>query len=680
LDISGIHLRAGELSALRATRAVRASLALAVVLGASVAVLLLQPVRSPWWIFADADATYVASSANLMAGEHTFYLDHPGMPLQDLMASTFEVRYVLHKIFLGNTSPHEYAAKQMLDLDSSRIYWRTFAALFYLFGATAAFFVCRRLLGHWGYGLAGGLLWIGAPGLVDMSIQYRPDVLLAGLSLLVGYLIARAAQGRDEWLYALAALTLGFTVTVKMHAAGLLVPFVLALLLRPPAPGWPKRLADRTSRSLARHSTALSLLAAAWIALAVVFNVPRWPFDTYSFEHTLIAQFAIGFAAYLAVALAVNRAVPARGPANHALRRAFSPFAALLTAVLALGICLPGTLFVDDGLLMLVKIKDGLTGGGINEGVSRFSFASDQLQHWPLRQAMAVFVLAGIAALVGVARRDLMPMLWFSGAAMMGFMAAGRLGTVHYFAPSYVLSIPPALWLLRRPRGVGAAVAVAAVSAYVLIPQLEMHRLDMAARAAQDQEAYAAAAERIAQSLIKPGRVALLEPPTTAIPDVRWSYVVDRGTSFKPPYPYRFLPDTPTGLEIAHARGLYPAYYVGSLPLSIHAKQRLMLGIGGPYTVKPLREYSSAPVLGVLKLLRGPAIDRPYGHADAAYDPWTGYFKQEDTYYDLWGNELTNPVRRKYIASEHLWLDAFGDFWNAKGRLVKSDPSLRSSG
>src|SRR5919109_177082 len=178
-----------ELRAPWISEAVRTGLAFGAALAASLVVVLLQPVASPWWIYADADATYVANAADLMAGEHTFYLDHPGLPLQELMAATFEVRYALHKIFLGPTSPHEYAAAQMLDLDGSRVYWRTFAALFYLFGAGVAFVVCRRYLGHWGFGLAGGLLWIAAPGLVDMSIQYRPDVLLSGLALLVGYLI-----------------------------------------------------------------------------------------------------------------------------------------------------------------------------------------------------------------------------------------------------------------------------------------------------------------------------------------------------------------------------------------------------------------------------------------------------------------------------------------------------------
>src|SRR5438552_3024484 len=264
----------------RARNIVAAPLAFAVVLVAAIVVLGSQPVRSEWWTYADADAIYVSNSADLMAGEHTFYLDHPGMPLEDLMAMTFETRYVLQNVFHGGTSPHAYAAKQMLDLDQSRVYWRGFAILFYCLGAAIAFFVCSRLLGHWGFGLAGGLLWIGAPGLVTMSIQYRPDVLLAALTLLVGFLIVRAADRRDEWLYVVAAFALGFTITVKLHAAGLLVPFALALLLRPPEPGWPGRLSLRVRAFLARFRVPLALGAAVWIAFAVTFNAPRYPFYT----------------------------------------------------------------------------------------------------------------------------------------------------------------------------------------------------------------------------------------------------------------------------------------------------------------------------------------------------------------------------------------------------------------
>ncbi len=54
-----------------------------------------------------------------------------------------------------------------------------------------------ELLHHRAWGLAGGLLWLGAPALAPISIQYRADVLLPTLVLVVGFLIFRAAERRS---------------------------------------------------------------------------------------------------------------------------------------------------------------------------------------------------------------------------------------------------------------------------------------------------------------------------------------------------------------------------------------------------------------------------------------------------------------------------------------------------
>jgi len=70
----------------------RAFVAFGVVFVAMLAVVGSQPIRSPWWTYADADASYTATGIDLFAGEHSFFLDHPGMPIQDLMAMTTEAR------------------------------------------------------------------------------------------------------------------------------------------------------------------------------------------------------------------------------------------------------------------------------------------------------------------------------------------------------------------------------------------------------------------------------------------------------------------------------------------------------------------------------------------------------------------------------------------------------------
>jgi len=647
-------------------------LALAATLAVALGFALSQPVASPWWIYADADATYVASAANLMAGEHTFYLDHPGLPLQDLMAVTFETRYLAEKILGGDSGPHAFAAERMLKLDASRVYWRTYAVLFYLFGAGVAFIVCSRFLGHWGWGIAGGLMWTAAPGLTRMAIQYRPDVLLAGLVLVVGYLIVRAAERRDAGLYSLAALLLGLTITVKMHAGGLLVPLAVALLIRPPGAGWPRELATRAGATLWRRRRLVIGLAAGWIALAVAFNSVRFPLDTYDFEHRLFARAGVLFGAYLVLSLLCSRLAP-----RSLAARLLSPFAALVALLLTAGMLLPATLFLDDGLLMLWKIEQGLTGGGINESVEPFAIDWGLFGRWPLREALVVFAVAGIAAAVGILRREPAPVLWFAGAAATGVMATARLATWHYFAPAFVLSIPAALWLLRRRCVLGAATAAVLV-AYVIVPQLR--DLTHETREARAQERRALADERVANDLLQPGQVVLTDSDTG--PDVRWLGFGETFVSFKPAYPYRFLPDSPLGRRISQERGLRPVYLLTSSTSGLPGRSAWReLGVGSRYLLQPLLRPAvegSSPAL--FKLVAGEGVDRPYGHPEARYDPWTGYYKDRASrYYDLFGNEVESPARRRYFPKLRLWLDAYGDFWNENGKLVMSRPELRTA-
>jgi hypothetical protein len=81
-----------------------------------------------------------------------------------------------------------------------------------------------------------------------------------------------------------------------------------------------------------------------------------------------------------------------------------------------------------------------------------------------------------------------------------------------------------------------------------------------------------------------------------------------------------------------------------------------------------------------LELLEGPGADRLYERQDARYDPETGYFKDgQGAYFDAAGRPVENPPKRRYVAAENLWLDAYGDFWDPRGNLVRSDPSLRTA-
>ena len=63
-----------------------AVLAAAAVVAVAVLILVAQPLRSPWWTYADADASYTASALNLLLGEDVTFVDHPGLPLTEALA------------------------------------------------------------------------------------------------------------------------------------------------------------------------------------------------------------------------------------------------------------------------------------------------------------------------------------------------------------------------------------------------------------------------------------------------------------------------------------------------------------------------------------------------------------------------------------------------------------------
>ena len=648
--------------------------AIGIALVTTLVVVFSQPVRSAWWLYADADASYTASGIDLMEGDHSFYLDHPGMPLEALMAMTVETRYLAHKLTHEHATPRSYAGARLLHLDDSRIVFRGYAILFYVFGAGFAFWALWRLLGDPLWGTAGTLLWLAAPGLQAMSIQFRPDGLLAGLVLAVGYLVVRAAERRDAWLYALATLLLGLTITVKLHAAGLFLPLAIALVWRPPSAESLARLPTEAAAWLRKYRIVLVAFLAVWVLFCVTFDRTRVPFAlTHEQRVTLVEVFG-SLAGYLLAVLLF-----ARTPLRRFARGPLQPFGAVLAAALTIGVLLPATVVINDLPEMLVKIVGGLTGSGVNQGVSRFTTPWGTLVHEPLLHAVILFGVAGIAAAVGLVRRDFRPVLWFSGAAATFLMATARLGTTHYFAPAFALSIPAALWLASLlPRRLPVVVAAALV-AVALVPVL--HDLSQPANAANQQAEQWAATQQLEKELLtQPGTVALSEDYVSANPDIRYYGLVQQFVSWTPDYPYRALPDTAAGLQTAETRRLRPTYFIGRLPLDIPQLQRVQLQFGS-YVVEPLAN-TMFPSLGVgaMRLVHGPGVDLPLGHRDAPYDPETGYFKDPSgRYWDVFGGAIVAPAKRRYIPSLRLWADTFGDLWNATGRRVRNDPAYRTT-
>ena len=643
-----------------------ARVALAVALAASALVAFAQPVGSPWWTYADADASYAASSLNLLLGRRVPFVDHPGLPLTELGAAAFAVDAVVHGHGPTRGSRLAYVRKVMLDLDRARPVFRGVAIALYLLGALLAFLLVGRLLGHWTWGLAAGLLWIAAPGLAAMSIQFRPDVLLAVLCLAFAYLIGRAVDERSASHYAAAAVVTGVAVMVKLHAGGLLVPLALAVLWRPPPAGWWPRLRADVSGRVRRRPVAWATLGAGWLAVALLLNADRGAFSPTRAQLTALAGVVLPVAALLVLAWAAARW------GRPALAAALSS-ACLVAGALVAGLLLPVTLEAQDGLAALVNIAKATTGGGVNEEVASFARPFWDVVDIVPRAVVGILVLAAIAGALGLVRRDPRPVVWSTGALAMFVLAFARPPAVHYFAPAFALSIPAMLWALQRGRRGAASLLVWPVVLFVVWPVL------------RDREAPTLDTERFA-ALVTPSREAVearlqsgefaLVPPFWPFPDSRWFELVRTHVDYAPERRFRYLPTTATAASFASVRELRPRYYVGPLASGVEGEGRVSLDALGEYRVRRLPEADL-----LLELLSGRGVDRLWERPDAVYDPWTGYFKDPAGRY--WTRERTvvpHPPRRRYLRERGVWVDMFGDLWDRRGTHVGTDASLRTAG
>lgn len=519
-----------------------ALLALVATLAVAAAFVAAQPLAAPWWFYADSDAVYVSSALNIVGGAGTKFFDHPGLPLQQLAALTFEVR----RWFTGADSTRSYVDGLLLHLDATRPYYRAYGIALFLAGVAAAFALGRRLLGHWIWGMAAGLIVLGAPGLVPMSIQFRADTALPLLLLGGTLLTAEAARRRDAPLFLAAAAVAGVSLTVKLSSLPLLVGLAVAAIWRRPVDAELRRVAD----ALRRHRIAAASAAALWVAAAVVLNRLRMPFHPKA-SGVIVAGLLV--AVVLAWALAARRV-------DRGLLRPF--FAAVAAAVVA-GLLLPVTLTFADGLAMLPWIGRGVTGGGVNETAPLFATGHlGVLSRFPLVYGLPLIVLPVGALFVGIRRRDpvLTPLALAASVALL--MTASRIvGREWYFIPPYVLAIAPTLlWLRTVPRR-GAAAAAALVG-LALVPQA-LHARDPAREAARETRA-ARAAEALAAGRLAPGQIALT-PAEYPVPDTRYFELVQTYDVRPAARRFRFLPATRAAAAFAAAHGLRPVLAVGDI-------------------------------------------------------------------------------------------------------------------
>jgi hypothetical protein len=383
-----------------------------------------------------------------------------------------------------------------------------------------------------------------------MSIQYRPDVLLAALVLLAGYLIVRAYETRTIRAYLLAAFVVGVVITVKIQAVALLPSLVVAAAVHPPVGAWPRNSFHAVRGLIASHSRLTAAVAVVWCSVAALLLPEATRAD--------IGSYAVA----PALALLVTVTAIAFAGSGTGRRRPGLALAAATSAALVVGLLAAVSLMPNSGFDALREMAANLSGGGVNSSVDPFADLG-RLASVHMRPTVVLIALACVAAVVGAVRRDAWPALWTIASLAATLLAAARLATPHYFAPAYMLAIPAVFWLARSRSTVWLRAAVLPLVAWICIVPLKYrggasataHRFAMVGSSALGE----------GREHLEPGQVALT-PLNFPSADARYfnevhEYIID------PPHrAYQFLPISGAGYGYAVSLGLRPRYYVTSQP------------------------------------------------------------------------------------------------------------------
>ena len=499
----------------------------------------------------------------------------------------------------------------MTHLDRARPVFRGWAILFFVGGAVLAYLLLARLLGHWTWGVAGGLLWLAQPDLTDC----HPDQARhAALRTAAPHgLPARARLGAPERRRIRPRRRHRRLRAHDEAERGRDPPaLVLAAALRPPGEGWWSRLGADSRSFAARHRVGVAVTLALWLAAFLALNWNRFAISAHGAHTRLLAALVVLTAVYAAATLAVREL--GGGPV---LRRVFDPLYLVLVAAFTAGMALPLSLVLSDSLRVLVGTLDTLRGRNINAGVTPFKLSLHEFTSFPLLEVAIVVALAAVAAAVGALRRNAWPVLWFTAAGATALLATLRFGQPRYYAPAYVLALPAALWLFRRRSSDAAPLVVWALVAAILTPTL-LHLRD-SSRLASFAEAQSQAETLLGDRLLKPNEVALLSDYYAPSADVRWWSLVDLYTNDPPRYPYRFVPDVPAAIEAARSQGKHVGYYMGSLALRVRHRETIELG-SGPYVAVPLPGVPAYPdaSIGAVRLVSGLGPRRALDDDEAA--------------------------------------------------------------
>jgi hypothetical protein len=562
----------------------------AVVAGVALVLVLLQPFASPWWITADPDGAYVGSALNVLEGHPTVYLDHPGVPNQEALAVVFGAQYVVQRIAGHTSGVRAFVAHQLLHLDGARPVYRGFTIALFVAASLAAYAAGARWFRDRRWGVLTGIAFACTPALAPIGFMTKPDTAGAALALVVAVLIAAAFERRSASLYLAAGALLGFALTVKLVAVGLVPALVVSLLWRPPARGWVGPTARAAVTAVRRRRTLVASLAVAWVALAAGFGIGR----TGTAPGSSHLRLLIGVLALVGVYAACAAAAARRGP--RIARRLFDPFYLATAASLLAGIVLAAPLLLAQLPQVLLSIFETSTGSGLNASIEPFQyFALSSLGTYPLVVDALAVGLAVLAAAAGARVGVFWPAPLALAAVALFVEAAARLSIGYYYAPAFAVSIPGVLWLVRNVgRRYGLALGSSTVAALLVLAVI--HR----APSPQSDVDLSGNAWRLAAQL-PPGVIAVPAATYLPIDDVQYDELVVQYTYAAPDVQYRFVQaESPRIAE----NGLRLSYYTAPVAEIAAAARAGWLELSGRrYRVRRLPfTWRARGTYGVLQL------------------------------------------------------------------------------
>jgi hypothetical protein len=511
------------------------------VVAVAASLVAFQPLRSPWWTGHDFDSVYAATGLTLFRGDRSNFYDHPGAPLQEGLGLVFTGAWLV-----GGADPDraQQSEEWVRNLDSVRPYLRAFAVFTYVAAVLIGFLTIAWVTRSAFWGFLGGLLVLTAPDLITWSSVVKPDPLLAGLSVAVAGLLVEAFRRRSGALFLAAAFVLGFDLSVKVQAAGLALPFALALVLRPPPAGWWTRFRHDARAWIAGHRSTVFIAGGAWLGVVTAVNAFSAAPELKPLAEALGGTVAVAVVAV--VGWLAARRTRLAGFTGAAIGSVFACLA---------GLVVPNLFYVSFPAPMLRQMAITVTGGGVNSG------AHPALEPWDVLTAWRLFLLfAAVGLVYALMRREWDALVWASGAFALGLLAYLRFGEFHYYASAIAVAAPLVLRALQAVPIARLVVAGLVVAAIVYQPYRDeidrsRSRGDVAART-----------ERVngwVEPRLRDGEVALTYLESS---DSRHQYIVDFYSPWNTIHDYRFLPASPEGVEFARDRSLRVAYLITGAP------------------------------------------------------------------------------------------------------------------